>query len=55
MTLPEAIDVSDLDKDSSLSKTTDKLPKSLKEAKAITLESDFVKESLNEGILASLK
>lgn len=55
LTLPEAIDVSDLDKYSSLSKTTDKLPKSLKEAKAITLESDFVKESLNEGILASLK
>ena len=53
--LPNPVDVSDLDKDSTLSKSTDKLPKSLKEAKSITLGSDFVKESLNNGILEYLK
>ncbi len=53
--LPEAVDISDLDKDSTLSKKTDKLPKSLKEARGITLDSDFVKDSLNEAILTSLK
>lgn len=53
--LPDPVDVSDLDKDSTLSKNTDKLPKSLKEAKSITLDSDFVKSSLNNGILEYLK
>ena len=53
--LPDPVDVSDLDKDSALSKNTDKLPKSLKEAKSITLDSDFVKSSLNNGILEYLK
>ena len=53
--LPDPVDVSDLDKDSTLSKSTDKLPKSLKEAKSITLGSDFVKDSLNNGILEYLK
>ena len=53
--LPNPVDVSDLDKDSTLSKNTDKLPKSLKEAKSITLDSDFVKSSLNNGILEYLK
>lgn len=53
--LPNPVDVSDLDKNSTLSKSTDKLPKSLKEAKAITLGSDFVKASLNNGILEYLK
>lgn len=53
--LPNPVDVSDLDKDSTLSKSTDKLPKSLKEAKSITLDSDFVKSSLNNGIIEYLK
>lgn len=53
--LPNPVDVSDLDKNSTLSKSTDKLPKSLREAKAITLGSDFVKASLNNGILEYLK
>ena len=53
--LPNPVDVSDLDKDSTLSKSTDKLPKSLKEAKSITMNSEFVKSSLNNGILEYLK
>lgn len=53
--LPEAIDISDLDKDPALSHSIGKLPASLSDAKEITANSSFIKDALPMAVIDTLK